>query len=86
MEMELMSNPETATNPVGPETREAASLSPDRAFVVHFYAAPSGAAIEAGRAEHVRSGHTTHFRSWEELAAFVANVVGGSAGSPATRR
>lgn len=86
MEMELMSNPETPTSPGRPETGEAASLSPDRAFVVHFYAAPTGGAIEAGRAEHVRSGQTTHFRSWEELAAFVATVIGGFAGSPGTRR
>lgn len=81
-----MSNPETPTSLGRPETGEAASLSPDRAFVVHFYAAPTGAAIEAGRAEHVRSGQTTHFRSWEELAAFVATVIGGFAGSPGTRR
>ena len=56
-----------------------ASLSPDRAFVVHFYAATAGAdaaEIKAGRAEHVRSGQTTHFRSWEELAAFVVDTLG----------
>ncbi|MEQ1870730.1 MAG: hypothetical protein ABL961_11965 [Vicinamibacterales bacterium] len=57
-------------------TSEPAALSPDRAFVVHFYAAAAGAEIEAGRAEHVRSGQTTHFRSWAELAAFVAATVG----------
>jgi hypothetical protein len=61
-----------------PATHEPVSLSPDRAFVVHFYAAAAGAEIEAGRAEHVRSGQTTHFRSWEELAAFVAEIVGSS--------
>jgi hypothetical protein len=59
-------------------TSEPASLSPDRAFVVHFYAAAAGAEIEAGRAEHVRTGQTTHFRSWQELAAFVAEIVGSS--------
>ncbi len=66
----------TPTDLARPATPEPASLSPDRAFVVHFYAAPAGAEIEAGRAEHVRSGQTTHFGSWEELAAFVAATVG----------
>lgn len=64
-----------------PVTSEPVALSPDRAFVVHFYAAAAGAdgaEIRAGRAEHVRSGQTTHFRSWEELAAFVAETVGHS--------
>ncbi len=60
-------------------TPERTSLSPDRAFVVHFYAAARGAAIEAGRAEHVRTGRTTHFRSWEELAAFVTDTISRSA-------
>ena len=80
METQSMSNTETPTNQARPETPDGASpspaLSPDRAFVVHFYAAPAGADIEAGRAEHVRSGQTTHFSSWEELAAFVAATVG----------
>lgn len=86
METEPMSNPKPPTDLVLPETGDAASLSPDRAFVVHFYAVPTGTALDAGRAEHVRSGQTTHFRSWEELAAFVAAVIGGFAGSPGTRR
>jgi hypothetical protein len=79
MEMQPMSNTATPTTLARPETPEGASLSPDRAFVVHFYAAAAGAQIEAGRAEHVRSGQTTHFGSWEELAVFVATVVGASA-------
>ena len=67
-----------------PGTSEPASLSPalspDSAFVVHFYAAKAGAEaqIRAGRAEHVRSGQATHFGSWEELAAFVTTTVGAS--------
>ncbi|MFN8062436.1 MAG: hypothetical protein U0Q12_25010 [Vicinamibacterales bacterium] len=68
----------TSTPFVDSTSSASASLSPDRAFVVHFYAAAVGARIEAGRAEHVRSGRTTHFGSWEELAAFVADVLGTS--------
>ena len=90
MEMQPMSNTETRTNQTRPEMPNGASpspaLSPDRAFVVHFYAAPAGAEIEAGRAEHVRSGQTTHFGSWEELAAFIASVVGASAPSRGSNR
>ena len=52
------------------------SLSPARAFVVHFYAAEAGAELQAGRVEHVQSGRTTHFGSWQELAAFVADSAG----------
>jgi hypothetical protein len=76
--MQPMPNDATVTDTIRQSTPETASLSPDRAFVVHFYAAPAGAEIEAGRAEHVRSGLTTHFRSWEELATFVAETVGRS--------
>jgi hypothetical protein len=85
METQPMSNA-TATDLARPATSEPAALSPDRAFVVHFYAALAGAQIEAGRAEHVRSGQTTHFGSWEELAQFVASVVGASAPSRGTTR
>jgi hypothetical protein len=74
--MLLMSNATQPTGMARPTTTDQASLSPDRAFVVHFYAAAAGAEIEAGRAEHVRSGKTTHFGSWKELAAFVAQIVG----------
>lgn len=77
-----MTKPETPTTVARTESPGQASHSPtlstDRAFVVHFYAAEAGADIEAGRAEHVRSGHRTHFRSWQELADFVRDVVGRS--------
>lgn len=66
--------------------REPLALSPDRAFVVHFYAAAAGAATGAGRVEHVRSGRTTHFQSWEELAAFVAVVMGAAVPGPGATR
>lgn len=75
-----MSHPTSLTDgypgAVHPASQEPMLLSPDRAFVVHFYGAASGAVIEAGRAEHVRSGRTTHFESWDQLAAFVSDVVG----------
>ncbi len=70
-----MSNSTPSTDRITTTTPEPPSLSPDRAFVVHFYAAAAGAGIEAGRAEHIRSGETTHFRKWEELAAFVAETL-----------
>jgi hypothetical protein len=76
MEMQPMSNNAALTDLAPTAAHESATLSPDRAFVVHFYAAGAGSEIEAGRAEHVRSGRTTHFRSWEELAAFVTETVG----------
>ncbi len=69
-----MSNATPSVDPT--RTPPQGSLSPDLAFVVHFYAAEAGAGIEAGRAEHIRSGQTAHFGSWEELAAFVAATVG----------
>lgn len=73
-----MSNTATPTDPVRPATTERASLSPDRAFVVHFYADKGETSIQAGRAEHIQSGHTTHFGSWEDLARFVAETIGRS--------
>jgi hypothetical protein len=82
--MEPMSNTSAPIAAASATRNDQTSLSPDRAFVVHFYAAAAGAEIEAGRAEHVRSGQTTHFRSWEELAQFVAAVVGAPASSPGT--
>jgi hypothetical protein len=52
-----------------------ATLSPHRAFVVHF-ARPAGPGQPpcAGRVEHVSSGATIHFRSWQELVDFVADA------------
>jgi len=55
---------------------EKQTLSPDRAFVVHFH--PAAHPHEppcAGRVEHVPSGRTSHFESWPELIEFVARIV-----------
>jgi hypothetical protein len=53
-----------------------APLSPQWAFVVQFRApAAGGPAWEAGRVEHLVSGHTSHFQSLEELAAFFAQAL-----------
>ena len=75
-----MPNTEIRTTQNRPEPPSGESLSPalspERAFVVHFYAPQAGADVGAGRVEHVRSGRTSHFSSWEELAAFVAAALG----------
>ena len=74
--------PEATTGPIlrGNALRRVPAFSP------HFDGTPAGAEIGAGRAEHVCSEQTTHFNNWEELATFVATVVGGSAVSPRARR
>ena len=51
-------------------------LSPRRAFVLQFY--PETDAERAhfvGRVEHVVSGQVAHFRSWDDLQAFIARVL-----------
>jgi hypothetical protein len=59
-----------------PAGQEPAPLSPQRAFVVHFHAVVGeGQAPLSGRVEHVTSGKVRHFRSWPELAAFVAQTL-----------
>lgn len=48
------------------------SLSPHRAFVVHFHAATAqDGSPTAGRIEHITSGTVAHFGAWSELIAFV---------------
>ncbi len=65
---------QTSKKPAG---FEAAPLSPQRAFVVHFHAAArEGQVPSSGRVEHVMSGKVHHFQSWLELAAFVAQTLG----------
>lgn len=59
-----------------PAPQEPAPLSSQRAFVVHFHAAVGdGQVPPSGRVEHVTSGKVHHFRSWPELAAFVAETL-----------
>lgn len=52
--------------------RRAVPLPYDRAFVVQLGrdADPGGGAV-VGRAEHLASGRTLRFASWDELLAFV---------------
>ena len=53
-------------------------LPTNRAFVVQFRAQPPGAPLGwEGRVEHVVSGQATHFRSLEELWAFMGRVLAG---------
>jgi hypothetical protein len=53
------------------------ALSPERAFVVIFHSADGPShPPSTGRVEHVSSGQTRHFESWQELIEFVARMVG----------
>jgi hypothetical protein len=59
------------------------ALSPERAFVVIFHAANDpNHPPSTGRVEHVSSGKTGHFESWQELIEFVARIVGPAAVNP----
>lgn len=62
-----------------PTVTEQPALPPHRAFVIQFRAetdAPAGRL--AGRVEHVASGRAAHFRSLDELLAFLDQVLGDS--------
>jgi hypothetical protein len=53
-----------------------APLSPRLAFVVQFRTNSGGATQSyTGRAEHMTSGHVTHFRSQGELWTFLTRVL-----------
>jgi hypothetical protein len=59
--------PPAATNP---------TLPANRAFVVHFGTGASAAGrLPVGRVEHVVSGATARFESWEDLRRFVEQVL-----------
>lgn len=52
------------------------SLPTNRAFVVQLRAEAQVKQGEfKGRVEHIVSMRATHFHSWEELAAFIVQVV-----------
>jgi hypothetical protein len=60
-------------------------LPAERAFVVQFDAATlevRGHVV--GRVEHIVSAEATHFRSWEELQAFVTRVLMARSAAPET--
>ena len=60
-------------------------LPAERAFVVQFDAATLEVRGHvAGRVEHIVSAQATHFRSWEELQAFVASVLMARSAAPET--
>ena len=53
------------------------SLSVHRAFVVQFRGETDAArGSVAGRIEHVASRETASFRSWTEMQAFIARILG----------
>ena len=57
-------------------TQHAPSLPTNRAFDVQFGAEADVAREQvAGRVEHVVSGQATHFSSWQELHAFIAELL-----------
>ena len=60
-------------------------LPAERAFVVQFDAATLEVRGHvAGRVEHIVSAQATHFRSWEELQAFVTSVLTARSAAPGT--
>jgi hypothetical protein len=60
-------------------------LPAERAFVVQFDAATLEVrGYVAGRVEHIVSAQATHFRSWEELQAFVTRVLMARSAAPET--
>ena len=60
-------------------------LPAERAFVVQFDATTLEVQGHvAGRVEHIVSAQATHFRSWEELQAFVTRVLMASSAAPGT--
>src|SRR5215470_19643685 len=65
-----------AQRPQGPAEEPPRPLSPTRAFVVQFRAAPVGAAPAFdGRVEHITSGRAARFESPEELLAFLGKEL-----------
>ena len=60
---------------------ERSSLSPHRAFVVHFR--PEARAEQrghwTGRVEHMASGLAAHFESLDQLWAFITRALGENA-------
>lgn len=52
------------------------SFPADRAFVIQLRMEADGTREKwAGRIEHISSGQVGHFRSWEEMRAFVQGIL-----------
>lgn len=66
-----------------PTPKQPPALPSNRAFVVQF-SAQAGAlpAWWSGRVEHLRSGQAIHFASWEQLQAFLSQVLTAAAEKP----
>lgn len=62
--------------PGGGTAGESPAFLPEGAFVVQFKTGITGLNPLVGRAEHVVSGRATHFRSPDELLAFLSDVLG----------
>lgn len=61
------------------------SLPADRAFVVQFRAANEGSHdVRMGRVEHLTTGQTAHFRSWDGLRQFVGRTLVSVEDGPGT--
>ena len=61
-----------------PDPAAKRSLPVDRAFVVQLRATAAVAQGQlTGRVEHVLSGQAAHFRTLDELLAFMARVLTG---------
>jgi hypothetical protein len=59
--------------PLQPRTRPVPTLPADRAFVVQLSACTATElARVSGRVEHVVTGRSAHFRSLDQLLAFIA--------------
>ena len=64
--------------PARPSRRRAVRLTAGGAFVVQLSREAAGThASFRGRAEHVVSGHATHFETLEELLAFIQGELAG---------
>jgi hypothetical protein len=62
---------------MGMHGRNSASLTPQGAFVVHFYTDTNiTAGCMAGRVEHVVSGRSVRFSSMAGLLAFIEKALG----------
>lgn len=71
-----LKKPSRPAAPAVPVASEA-PLSPHWAFVVQFRAS-ADTVCEAGRIEHLVSGHTCHFQSLEELRAYLSAALRGA--------
>jgi hypothetical protein len=62
---------------MGTPSRNSAPLTPQGAFVVHFYTDTNiTAGCLAGRVEHVVSGRSVRFSSMAGLLAFIGKILG----------